>query len=100
MTILNQSCEHCGSPALHVRDSLIQFDCETWLGMGCSYECYRRQIKTIKAERDNMRAAVTLWIDEGNLHEDDCPCDDTCGCKVALAINAAFNYVNAPSSPR
>ena len=47
----------------------------------------------------NLRAALMLWIDAGELHKYDCPQDDTCGCKVAVAVNAALSPPPASGSP-
>lgn len=55
-----------------------------------SFELLERERDEARAAIALAREAMTAWLDLGDVHEPDCPCDDTCDCKVAAMVNKAL----------
>lgn len=55
------------------------------------------------SERETALKALTEYIEwHGPLHEDDCPCDDTCDCdfrNVNAGVNLAVRLLSAGADP-
>lgn len=64
----------------------------------CSEKALVNRVAVIERELAEARAAIALareamaaWLDFGDVHESDCPCDDTCDCKIAAMVNKALS---------